>query len=94
MANDVKNVAVIGCGVAGLGAAWLASRDPSVRITLYEARSKLGGHANTVTVRTPPRHPRGLTRVRPSAGVLLRTGEAGAPGNSASLTHACSPLCR
>lgn len=50
MASATIDIAVIGCGVSGLGAAWLASRDPRVRITLYEARTKLGGHANTVKV--------------------------------------------
>lgn len=41
-------IAVIGSGVAGLGAAW-ALRD-TAEVVLYEADSRLGGHANTVTI--------------------------------------------
>ncbi len=42
------NVAVIGGGVSGLGAAWLLSQRH--RVTLYEKDARLGGHSNTVTV--------------------------------------------
>ena len=45
-----KKIAVIGCGIGGLGAAYTLSRAPAVSLTLYEARSQLGGHANTVEV--------------------------------------------
>lgn len=41
-------VAVIGSGIAGLGAAWLLSR--SRQVTLYEREARPGGHANTVIV--------------------------------------------
>ena len=41
-------VAVIGAGVAGLGAAWLLSRRHEV--VLYEREPRLGGHACTVEV--------------------------------------------
>ena len=41
-------VAVIGSGIAGLGAAWLLSK--KYRVTLYEKESRLGGHTNTVRV--------------------------------------------
>lgn len=41
-------IAVIGSGVAGLGAAW-ALRD-TAEVVLYEADDRLGGHANTVTI--------------------------------------------
>lgn len=41
-------IAVIGSGIAGLSAAWLLNGRHDV--TLYEADSRLGGHANTVTV--------------------------------------------
>jgi len=41
-------VAVIGSGIAGLGAAWLLSRQH--RVTLYEKEERLGGHTNTVRV--------------------------------------------
>lgn len=41
-----RDIAVIGAGIAGLGAAWLlAGRH---RVTLYERDARLGGHANTV----------------------------------------------
>ena len=38
--------AVIGAGVSGLGAAWLAHHDHHVK--LYEKASRIGGHAHTV----------------------------------------------
>ena len=44
-------VAVIGAGVAGLGAAWALSRRHAV--VLYEAAESLGGHANTELVEEP-----------------------------------------
>ena len=44
-----RSVAVIGCGVAGLGAAYALSR-AGCAVTLYEASPTLGGHANTVLV--------------------------------------------
>jgi predicted NAD/FAD-binding protein len=58
--SDRIEIAIVGCGISGLGAAWAASRDPRVHVTLYESRSKLGGHANTVMVSVcPARAPRG-----------------------------------
>ena len=42
-------IAVVGGGMAGLGAAWSLARRHAV--TLFEAESRLGGHANTVDVR-------------------------------------------
>ena len=42
-------IAVVGAGVAGLGAAWLLSKQHEV--VLYEKNSRLGGHSNTVTAR-------------------------------------------
>jgi predicted NAD/FAD-binding protein len=44
------NIAVIGAGVSGLSAAWLLSKRHAV--SLYEAGSYVGGHANTVDVAT------------------------------------------
>lgn len=45
------NIAVIGSGISGLGAAWLLSKQHNV--TVYEADSHFGGHANTVDAHTP-----------------------------------------
>lgn len=45
------SVAVIGSGVSGLSCAWLLGR--THRVTLYEAASRLGGHAHTVEAPTP-----------------------------------------
>jgi predicted NAD/FAD-binding protein len=39
-------IAVVGSGVAGLGAAWLLARQHEV--VLYEKNARLGGHSNTV----------------------------------------------
>ena len=45
------NVAVIGAGISGLGAAWLLSKKHNV--TVFESDNHFGGHANTVTAITP-----------------------------------------
>ncbi|MGE0859644.1 MAG: NAD(P)/FAD-dependent oxidoreductase [Gammaproteobacteria bacterium] len=42
------DIAVVGSGIAGLGAAWLLGQQH--RVTLYEAEGRLGGHSNTVMV--------------------------------------------
>ena len=44
-------IAVIGSGIAGMGAAWLLQRHYPV--TLYEAAGRIGGHTNTVEVDDP-----------------------------------------
>jgi predicted NAD/FAD-binding protein len=41
-------IAVVGAGVAGIGSAWLLSREHEV--DLFEARDRLGGHAHTSDV--------------------------------------------
>ncbi|CAN0125787.1 unnamed protein product, partial [Ectocarpus sp. 4 AP-2014] len=41
-------VAVVGAGVAGLGAAWHLSSSPNVRVTVLEAEDRAGGHAQTL----------------------------------------------
>lgn len=46
------HVAVIGAGAAGLAAAWTLAGDPAIRVTLYEAAARAGGHAETVTIDT------------------------------------------
>jgi predicted NAD/FAD-binding protein/DUF1365 family protein len=48
---EQRRVAVVGSGVAGLTAAWIASR--TAHVTLYEADDRLGGHADTHRVETP-----------------------------------------
>ncbi|WP_137134923.1 FAD-dependent oxidoreductase [Rhizobium sp. FKY42] len=45
-----RRIAVIGSGISGLSAAWLASR--SNRVVLYEADHRPGGHSNTAIVPT------------------------------------------
>lgn len=49
--GSVRRVAVVGSGVAGLTAAYVASR--TAHVTLFEADSRLGGHADTHLVDTP-----------------------------------------
>jgi predicted NAD/FAD-binding protein len=46
--RHVLNIAVVGTGIAGLSAAWQLSRHH--RVTLFEAASWTGGHANTRSV--------------------------------------------
>ncbi|MCY4239412.1 MAG: FAD-dependent oxidoreductase [Rhodospirillaceae bacterium] len=43
-----RRIAVIGGGIAGLSAAWMA--DHQADVTLFEAGATVGGHARTVTV--------------------------------------------
>ncbi|HWU32325.1 MAG TPA: FAD-dependent oxidoreductase, partial [Marmoricola sp.] len=43
------SVAVVGSGVAGLVAAYVANQ-AGARVTLYEGRAKAGGHADTTKV--------------------------------------------
>lgn len=46
-----RRIAVVGGGVAGIGAAWLLARHHEV--TLFEGQPRLGGHTNTVTCHLP-----------------------------------------
>jgi uncharacterized protein len=48
-----RRVAVVGSGVAGLTAAYVASSDDAVSVTLFEADDRLGGHADTHDVAGP-----------------------------------------
>jgi predicted NAD/FAD-binding protein/DUF1365 family protein len=50
-ATGQRRIAVVGSGVAGLTAAWIAAR--TAHVTLYEADDRLGGHADTHRVETP-----------------------------------------
>ncbi|MGC0364746.1 putative NAD/FAD-binding protein [Rhodococcus sp. 27YEA15] len=51
MSSEKRKIAVVGSGVAGLTAAWVLSKGSDV--TLYEADSRLGGHADTHAVTDP-----------------------------------------
>jgi predicted NAD/FAD-binding protein/DUF1365 family protein len=54
MTTTPRRVAVVGSGVAGLTAAYLASRPSTgAQVTLLEADDRLGGHADTHTVTDP-----------------------------------------
>ncbi|MBM3523757.1 MAG: FAD-dependent oxidoreductase, partial [Alphaproteobacteria bacterium] len=46
--RQALDIAVIGAGIAGMGAAWLLSQ--LHRVTLYEREGRFGGHSNTVEV--------------------------------------------
>ncbi|KAJ3101551.1 hypothetical protein HDU97_001300 [Phlyctochytrium planicorne] len=46
-----KRIAIIGSGVAGIGAAWLLSREPEkFQLTIYESGDYFGGHTHTVDI--------------------------------------------
>ena len=45
-ASASKNIAVIGAGISGMGAAHMLAADN--RVTLFEAEPRLGGHARTI----------------------------------------------
>jgi len=52
----MRRVAVIGSGIAGLAAAWtLGEPGAACHVTLYEADTRPGGHAQTVDVTLPGR---------------------------------------
>lgn len=48
----MQRIAIVGSGIAGLGAAWLL--DPKADVTVFEAANRAGGHANTVMVGEQP----------------------------------------
>jgi predicted NAD/FAD-binding protein len=47
-----KRVAIVGSGCSGIGALW-ALKSTEHEVHLYEAASRLGGHANTVVFEGP-----------------------------------------
>ena len=49
-----SSIAVVGSGISGLSAAWLLQRSGKWDVTLYEARSRFGGHSLTDTTVEPP----------------------------------------
>ena len=61
MEADGQRIAVVGCGVAGLTAAWLLSRRH--KVTLFEKNHYFGGHTRTLEI------PEG-----PDAGIPVDTG--------------------
>jgi len=46
-----KRIAVIGSGIAGISAAWYLRQE--YHVTLFEKRSRLGGHTHTIVVQDP-----------------------------------------
>ncbi len=48
---ESRRIAVVGAGVAGIGAAWMLSKHHEV--TLFEAAERLGGHSNTIVCNLP-----------------------------------------
>jgi predicted NAD/FAD-binding protein len=52
--NGQQHIAVIGSGISGLSSAWLLSTRHHV--TVYEAADRLGGHSNTIEVKTGSGH--------------------------------------
>jgi len=63
-----RRIAVVGSGVAGLTAAYVASR--SAHVTLFEADARLGGHADTHLVPVPDGHG-GTTEVPIDTGFIV-----------------------
>ena len=51
-ADQQKEIAVVGCGVAGLTAAWLLGRKHKVK--LFEKNDYIGGHTRTLKIETGP----------------------------------------
>lgn len=67
-------IAVVGSGIAGLGAAWLLSR--AHEVVLFEAEGRLGGHTHTHDVEIEGRH------YAVDSGFIVFN-----PGNYPLLTH-------
>jgi predicted NAD/FAD-binding protein len=57
----MKRIAVVGSGVAGLGAALALSGHGGRKVTLFEAGATFGGHAHTVDVTLPDAHGQSVT---------------------------------
>ena len=48
--HDRRKIAIVGTGISGLSAAWALHK--TCDITLYEANDRIGGHTNTVKVKS------------------------------------------
>lgn len=48
----MQRIAIVGSGIAGLGAAWLLA--DQAEVTVFEAANRAGGHANTVMAGAQP----------------------------------------
>lgn len=49
--SNRRRVAIVGGGVTGLATAWhLHVNSPNVDVQLFEADSRLGGHAHTINI--------------------------------------------
>jgi predicted NAD/FAD-binding protein len=77
------DIAVVGSGVSGLGAAWLLNKRHNV--TLYEKQDRYGGHSNTVVVRA--NGPRGATRELPVDTGFIVYNDATYPNLIALFEH-------
>jgi predicted NAD/FAD-binding protein len=51
-----KRVAIIGGGIAGISCLWGLREEESTEVYLYEADDRLGGHANSVGVKSEDGH--------------------------------------
>ena len=47
----MKNIAIVGAGISGLGAAYLLGQ--RYDLSIYEANARIGGHSRTIEVDTP-----------------------------------------
>lgn len=47
-----KRVAIVGGGIAGISCLWGLREEKSTEVHLYEADDRLGGHANSVGVKS------------------------------------------
>lgn len=50
--GDRRRLVVVGAGITGLAAAWEASKDPSVEVTVLEAERRTGGKIRTTELET------------------------------------------